>query len=83
MTSVNRTSGDDIGYLVALRMKLFILHFEILIHANMKAENFVGLGVGFGNDCLGRAGVWTGESDGVRFIVGRIRLTSGPKLPCE
>ena len=83
MTSVDGTSGDDIGYSVALCIKLFVLCVEILIHINMKAENLVGLRVGLGNDCLGRAGVWTGESDRVRFIVGRMWLTSGPELPCQ
>ena len=63
MTSVDRTSSDDIGYSVALCMKLFVLRVEILIHTNMKAENFVGLRVGLRNDRFGRACVGTGESD--------------------
>ena len=63
LTSVDRTSGDDIGYSVALRMKLFVLCVKILIHRNVKAENFVGLRVGLRNDRFGRACVGTGESD--------------------
>ena len=47
----------------------------------MKAENFVGLGVGFGNDCLGRAGVWTGERDRVLLIVGRMWFAYGLEFP--
>ena len=62
LTSVDRTSGDDIGYSVALRMKLFVLRVEILIHTNIKAENLVGLRVGLRNDCLCRTSVWTRES---------------------
>ena len=81
LTSVDGASGDDIGYSMALCMKLFVLHVKILIHANMKAKNFVGLGVGFGNDYLGRAGVWTGESDRVRLIVGRMWFSGGLELP--